>query len=270
MNGYQYYLHQAHSDKQLVVNCRGKTIVPDTFTSVSQFQTPDLWGYHVATKNEKEGLLDTNGRWLTPPLYDHIDDSFLYDAFHYVRKDEQWGLLNARGKLTIPCKYHEIKEAREPEKESEYPYNWSPFNGSEQRDFLPLFIVSVGNYSAVKYGLLDEQGKELLPCEYDSLSYVYIDSNTGWYPYSFLAQDPLLKRKRKIKSKTDRIPEIKIQRVICAKKGNYWGLLTINNEVLAPFEYDWLGKDAYPGFVFRKNGKSGRMDFTGKQLKENE
>jgi|GEM_PF-6570611 len=270
MNANQYYLHQAHSDKELVVNCRGKVIVPDTFKYIYQFQTPEFWGYRVVTHNDKEGLIDTNGRWVNRDLYAHIDDSFLYNGFHFVSEDKGWGLLNTKGKLAVSCRYHEIKEAREPKKYGRSPYDWPPFMDEGLRDSLPLFIVSKGNYPALKYGLVDENEKVLLPCEYDSLSFVYTNLDYGWYRYTAIAQEPALKGKHKRKQKTDSIPTLTIERVICAKKGKYWGLLDINNNMLAPFEYDWLGKDNYGSLSFRKNGRKGSMDLKGKEMRENE
>lgn len=114
---------------------------------------------HKIYKNSKGKVgLFVDSEWKLPTQYDYIVESEYYQDVFYLRKDELWGLYNAqKGKIQIPCLYPSKVEEGKPK---------IPFIRLENENG---FIV----YKDGKYGLLDINGDEILPIEYDNYNYKY-------------------------------------------------------------------------------------------------
>lgn len=144
----------------------------DRLNYVSKRQEP----YISIEQNGKYGVLNTKGEVLLEAVYEDI----LFDGFRYqVKKSGSWGLKDSKGKELIPICFDAILD---------HPYlaktrlkkdnKWVVFNwvkdqpctiekGYDAIDFFhDYFIVR----DQTKFGLLDLNGKEVLPFDYSYMA----------------------------------------------------------------------------------------------------
>lgn len=140
---------------------------------------------------------------LSPSKYNELQQKYSqFEDFEYgtsrVEFNNYWGLINAKG-----------KEILKPEFDTIYPL--------------------VYNYRVVKkdckYGLLNKQGKIIIPCKYDNFMQ-YLDN--GLFPF-------------------------------CSN--GKWGFVSDNDEIKIQFKYDNFRKITDSVFVGEINGKMGLFDY---------
>lgn len=209
-----------------IVNCRGVVIVPDTFKYINTLQKPGKPLYYAWTKQEKYMVIDTSGNVLIPAILDHVDEWPIHKEYHKVWMDDNVGLVGPDGKLIANCIYESISDGRS--KEREQYYNWYPV---EKNKIVvvqnPYFVVTKGTREKFKWGVIDFKGRSTVPCMYDSIMYI---------------QNSI---------------------VVVAKKGNYWGLVTVNNKPITNFIYDSI--DEYGSLEFRRGKLHGYLSEDGKE-----
>jgi WG containing repeat len=59
--------------------------------------------------NKKQGLIDSLGRFVTPPLYDNIYKSSLKEEFLIVNIGKLYGLIDLKGRIILPVSYEKIE-----------------------------------------------------------------------------------------------------------------------------------------------------------------
>jgi hypothetical protein len=152
------------------------------------------------SKTYKLGLQDAKGVWVVKPQYMEMYGPSA-EGFYNV-KDEKgmWGFIDSKGKVIIPFKYFfaygflgglaPVKNEQElyglidkagkvvvkHQYQSFYPYTEDDEAATATKT-LHLAIVQKNG----KWGWIDEKGKEVIPCEYDSEGTPFQANENGIY-----------------------------------------------------------------------------------------
>jgi hypothetical protein len=104
-------------------------------------------GYAKVLQNKKCGLIDKTGKLLIPPEHEYLTPYTFFGNFVLLTKTingkKNYGVITVQNKILLPAEYEEIRI-----------------------DTGVLLVKQSG-----KWGLMDKNGKQLLPIEYNNLSY---------------------------------------------------------------------------------------------------
>ncbi len=268
--------------------------------------------YYISIeKNKKYGILDEDGKVILAAIYDEI----LSDGFQYkVIKNGKMGIIDGNGKELVPVcfeniLYHKNFDYQQLQKNGKWSIlNWTkndpcnPVKSYDQIENITLFFVC---RDSLKYGLLDFDGKEILPSEYDFMSPFFskflgtilvgkngkvgltkVDSSgntTVKVPMEYhdvWVEQSTHKLKVKLNDKIDYffnnqtlfnlayndvIYHEKIDRCM-VKKGKKWGMVSTEGELIIPIIYTKIHiMDKYQ-FLVQKGTKWGVVSSTGTEL----
>ena len=169
--------------------------------------------------SNKMGLVSKFGFEIIPPKYDAID---FFDHSIQVRLNEKWGVLDKNGNLLLPIKYDNCV----------YMSN-KCLHGIIEQDG--------------KCGIINNDWRIVVPCEYDSIEFFYPNSNY----YALLKKDD---KECKFSLTNKPLQEITSERRGMGRQQCYdicqnekWGLSDKNNVVVIPCMYDqrigWSGRN---------------------------
>lgn len=219
------------------INPKGETLIPFEFSDAASFTS---MGWAKIKKSGAWGIIDQAGKVILPAEYSQIE---IYEntSFAKIQKDQMWGLVNSTGQIRIPCTYAELDylnhakvvaanrggqfntannkleggnwgilsiEGQEIvafgkyEKISleQFPEHWSPLIGVKKKG---------------KFGFVQANGNEVIPCFYDA---------------AFLVSEHLVAA-----NYGSRKDSIDWHRGVI---GGKWGFLDVNGKEVLPFEYD--------------------------------
>ncbi len=210
-------LHKYNEHNRMgAINDKGKVITEYKYNAIlpNGKSQPIIVSQHIDGK-EKYGAINQNGKELVPCEY---DGGYTYNETDFtgakviaietkINNRKYTGYFDWNGRILIPNKYIKIVNLK---------------NEAEQNKYTRY--VTDGNH---KYGLYNTDFKELLACEYDSITF-------DW-------------------------PTAKIQ------KGDKWGAYSITNEkLIVPIAYDSLSNTGLDGLVaFKRDGKYGYVSEEG-------
>ena len=187
-----------------------------------------------ANKEGLWGLKDAAGQVLIPFKYSYA--SAMGDGFIQVglpsktsqRSPNVYGVLNAQGQTILPIKY----------------------DGMEYLDDKKRFKVVITDAKGQdKFGVLDTQGKLIVPVIYEYLERI---SNMGDEPTNIMklndqlgyinivTGDVLIKPQYDTLNITSLNTDHLGAGISTASKKNKWGVITTLNQVVVPFEYDFI------------------------------
>jgi|GEM_PF-715917 len=219
-----------------LLNNQGRLLVPVQFEGVSDFYDKDDNEYFKVEENGLTGIYRVGTGIIIPTAYDFIlrfADNFLVSTKGEQRKQ---GILDKNGKVIISVENNWIYSSLEPErsitiverqKGEHYFYNqkWqkilsepiAEFNFLHDTDnliFIPEFreigYLYVQNTKG-KVGLLNLQSQQLvIPFEYDAILQKFKNSKTSY--------------------------------LLAIKSGKY-GVVNEKNEIIIPFQYDYMNLD---------------------------
>ena len=165
-----FLLPMGGSDKRMYISNKGETYID--VTSKGLYDDARI----IAGSDDKCGMVNEAGKIILPVEYDEIicdQDSRVSDGTlgggsnYYLRKDNLWGILASSNsgdynyKLLAECIYPYSEE----DGEKYMPFMYLTYMSGNERD--ACFVVM----SKGKAGVLDNFGKELVPCQYDNGSY---------------------------------------------------------------------------------------------------
>ncbi len=172
------------ANKTGLIDRKGEVILPLEYEEVSLFtsmasakQTVDGETYYdFSVKPNGNGILDKNGV-VVEPIYDKI--VHFSNGLAAVSKNGKWGYIDTKGNIVLPFEY---------DKASSFSANYARVtkdnrtyiidkNGNEICDKIETLMYDtdkplegyVAGIKDEKYGLLDESGRFILPCEFDSM-----------------------------------------------------------------------------------------------------
>ena len=188
--------------KEGVIDSTGKIIIPIEYTPDSyDYNNTFHYGRIAINKAEKWGFADIKGQEIIPLEYDFVWG--FRDSLAAVKQNEKWGFINLTGEIMIPIEYdgplspefHEgftavqlgeklafINKSNQPITEFKY-YNKLCHLSHYKDLFLDyqfrdgLAIVEDAN---CKYGVIDTNGKEIVPVEYDAIQISYYGKISAW------------------------------------------------------------------------------------------
>ncbi|MBR6869603.1 MAG: WG repeat-containing protein [Bacteroidales bacterium] len=183
-NFYQYGLAKFSEDlcamtsnrKFGYIDKRGETVIPFEYDGAGTFQYGCAVVYKASGNITKAALIDRKGQIIIPFQYDYISIQSGSEPILFVEKDDKWGLCSLQGDVLAACDYDGIP---------------SYFEG--------LVQMRKNGWQ----GLIDPNGKIILPFEYES---VILD----W------AKEELF----------------------VAKKDGKWGCVDPENNIVIPFDYE--------------------------------
>jgi hypothetical protein len=179
-------------------------------------------------KSGKQGYVDESGKVIIPPVFDRIDyfddkaeipnysisdEGQTYSLgmkVAFIKSGEKWGLVNKEsGKVLLSPKYDMIKSIHVPDV-ARYRYYRDPFS------------IKLEN----KYGLIDDNGNELVSPIYDS-------------PLEFMPEDES----------------------ILLKKNGFYGLYLRGSGITHPVKYQKILSTTDIAYDVKINNKWGRIDY---------
>ena len=165
---------------------RNGTKIIENFTVVRD----DENGF-VAKKSSKFGLVDNEGEIILPFEYEDIICEHLGNIF--VKKSGKWGVVNDENQRLIPCKYDYIAFAWDEISENGRNYivvQNDKFGKVTEtgNEIFPCLYDGIttwveygpdGHYVKIgdKMGLIDYNGKVLIPVQYDKVGFIH---GTSW------------------------------------------------------------------------------------------
>lgn len=186
--------------KHGIIDGKGKTIVPFIYSylSDSRILAKTDVPYFVVAKDEHYGLLNKNGHWILPMEYGFVsideDDHWVHlEAF--PRNKNVYGRYNLKTGALIPPKYNIIRTYPDciivaNRKDNNYYYQLLSVKGAPLTDnhytkmeFKNGYLLCVRNK---KYGLLDTNGKVLIPFDYQRMlprgkTLLLVEQNGGYF-----------------------------------------------------------------------------------------
>lgn len=238
-------LHAKGFDAHILVN----------FYIDSPYYAPGLNAYSIQ-EGYLHGILGYDGKFIIPVIYERI--GFFRAGRAIVVKEGKYGLINKAGIEVVPTKYDRIEELKLGLYSSSNLYYWVNLNG--------------------KYGCIDRNGNEIIPIKYDKFNlnvgileqqygnmHRYKDYNypldefgtepvNGGFEYYNIILEALEKDSNahypfgKNGSLTNCFP---------VKSNGKWGLISIENELKIPPEYDTLYFLSHDLIYAKKQGKTG-------------
>lgn len=193
----------------------------------------------VVTQNGKAGLVDNKLNKVVPIEYDEIEFQ-QFKKYYVLTKDGKKGVYFGKTNLLIKSKYDGF---------------------SHQGKYLKA-------YNGKKSGLIDpENGKVIIPIEFEHLQtinkYYKARKNGKWGLMD--ATGATL-----ISFKYDAIETFyglnNASRVYRVKNGELKGAVDINNKLIIPIAYDWIGDFDGKYLMVRKGKQYGLYDLQGKQI----
>lgn len=161
------------------IDSTGAVILPMQYTAVSDFRE----SFATVTLNNKTGLVYETGALIMPIQYEYL--SVPYFGASLVMIDGKFGVINVAGKILVPCIYERGYPIANYFVRLQLNGKWGyveftknkvaiPFNYDDAGEFQEIHDAQ-GEYevslAAVvqngKCGFIDEQGKVVIPFEYD-------------------------------------------------------------------------------------------------------
>ncbi|MEY4904066.1 MAG: hypothetical protein RLZZ292_1881 [Bacteroidota bacterium] len=226
------------------INRKGKAVVPFIYDELSM----DTWKHAKDYRIAKDGLwgtVDVKGHIVIPVQYAFLEKLY-YQNCYKIRKAGKVGIIDSLNRLLVPCQFEDVHD-----------------NYSEKKT--KNFTVQVKK----KYGVWNTSKGLIVPCKYDALS---ISEKNIIATTDSLTDVFFSNGQKKIFSKRvyhsgiesfisfsnnegkwglldaqgtqcipplyDRSIEVYPDRVCMTKKENKYGLISVDNQMLMPFEQD--------------------------------
>lgn len=228
----------------------------DFYVNTPQY-TPGLNAYLVQ-QNNLYGILGYDGEVIVPFIYDRLQPFKANRAI--VEKAGKYGLINKAGTEVITTRYDKIEELKLGFLRSSNEYYWMNLNG--------------------KYGCVDRNGKEIIPPVYEAfnLNFQILEqqyNNAKYYaeynyPLDPFGNDPLsigfeyynlilsdLKKDSNTYYPNENTGNL--TNSIPTKLNGKWGLISLENELKIPFDYDTLYFLSHDLVFAKKDKKMGAL-----------
>lgn len=199
-------------------------------------------------------------------------NSIKYDAQPYfqgnlckVRNDDKYGFINLEGEEILPCKYDDITFVFGDILKIDDEY--SRFISDRQDNLLQ---VKLNN----KYGIIDLEGKEIIPCKYDDLTIfdwnekllqVKLDNKYGLI--NLEGKEIIPCKYDDLKGSYDAVEGIALVQIE-TKLNNKHGIINLEGKEIIPCKYDYINtNDWYEEWLdVKMNNKYGIINSEGKVI----
>lgn len=280
------YIKAKRNGEIIIFNLSGKELFHGEFDDISWWQMKDD-GYCEVKKNGKKGLINKNGKLVVPceykEIFVYVEDKYIRatqsgnsaiynlngdvllhgdfddikswwnmkNGYCEVKKNGKYGVVNREGKLIIPCEFDGISYYNAKEglcgvaiksKNGVYDVKNNKLVVPCQYGHVKYYYVHLGHGYVVindekKYGFVNNQAKEAVPCTYSYL-------RTQKTPYLIAAKGG--------NRPSDVSPSPQSD---CEVENGQWGVLDLDGNEVVPFEYDYIMKVEDDVAVVCKGGK---------------
>lgn len=235
----------------------GNTIIPFEYNKIGAFSNNKA----IACKNGFYGLINNQNETIIHFQYKEISN--FSDGIAAARINQYWGCIDEKGEIIIPFKYNEIyiKDIGNIFAQKDRKYGCIdkheniviPFNYEEISSFIDGKAIAMKNG---KYGLIDENGNIVLDFKFEKIE-KFVDGiakakKNGYNGTIDLNGNEIIEYIVKFESG-----------LIKGWKFGYWGVQTKENEIIIPFDYEYIGEFVNGIVKVKKNGMYGLIDETG-------
>lgn len=204
-------------------------------------------GLAVVKKNGKYGYVNKNGKLVVKPKYDRATNIFADYQWGAVELNNKTGLIDKRGGLIVPIIYDEFVEVDDKTLSAIYNGKYGiidrnnniivPFEYEYATNFMQNGLALLKKNG--KYGVMDKNNAIVIPFEYDTIykisvekwTHILVEKNKKYGVVD-------LKGNVIIPLDYDATTTGFMSGLLGVKKGNKWGFINKNNEVVLDFVYD--------------------------------
>lgn len=222
------------------INSLGERVIPTVYDAADDYTD----GYAVVSKDNKYGVIDTNGNFTIPAEYEFI--YYLGDGFFQVKnKDGKAGVLSSAGETIIQMNFDNVFHLQKNYfmVESEGLSGCYDVTGKQiypASSQMQLFFVQGRSLVSKdsKTGMIDTTGKYIFPAEYDSIGYFFNGYTTLYKNGVYGAADST--GKIIVAPHYIELRPFLNGYAVFRKKGKF-GFLNSSGQVIAEPEYEDLG-----------------------------
>ncbi|WP_313807331.1 WG repeat-containing protein [Flavobacterium sp.] len=255
--GNRELLNVKQGEKHGVINLQGEIIIPVEFEWIGEEN--GMFKVVTSEPNRKFGLYDKNGKIIVPVEYNWITDSDTPDSKLTILKafDGSYNFLNQKNELLFQERIAEygyildesnLKNPFASQRNGNHLFikskdgKFGLLNESTQQVVFPMIYDEILQFfesrkqlyfsvrKGKKYGLINKDGKEIIPLKYDGISIDFV----GYYSEANDNENYS----------------------VVVSKGNKMGLVNLNNEIILPFKYDNLQRISRLNELYKaKKGK---------------
>lgn len=287
---YQYLaVVRDENGKYGYMNEKGKEIIACKYDDAFSFQKNGLAA--VAKKAGKDangndlfkwGYVNRKGEEVVSLQYDRINmDGFAENGLVAVAREVgylthgdieyAWGFINEKGEEVIPCEYYDCSMSGEQ-------YRKDGWNEEGLISMAKKSGIEEDGYPILLYGVMDESGREVIPCQYTAIKISNSDliaarkktdiDGSLLGPWGFINRNnevviPFTYKYADAFSDTGLAP-------VCKEKEDeyLWGYINELGETEIPFQFDWAESFAENGLALVENvsGYSGFINEKGEVI----
>lgn len=236
-------------------------------------------GFIRFQENGKTGYKDLDGNVIIKPEWDEVqwnhNDEYHQTFVAGVKKDGLWGIIDKQGNIICAPKWKDILINRDQIRVLDANDKYGFLDGYGNMMIEPKYdYVQFGFWNDVAqvgrdfgYTIIDEEGNELMPLQPVEMN---ADHLGEYFYYHKDSKGFILDRSGNIVS-NGKYDEIRMYHKDCiiAKQNGKWGVISINDETIIPFQYDRLDyfygvNDVRTGIFYATKGeKSGYFNENG-------
>lgn len=193
-------------------------------------------------KNGKYGIIDFKGKEITKPIYEEIDTLQFKEGELIVRKEDKYGVINIKGSTLVKANYDKIEVDKFYEEENGYKKSG--------------YIVSEKTEDGYRYGYTNLEGKQIIEIIYNDLYRITdIESDDIYTICAENGKYGLLKNGKKvIENEYQSLVYNKSNNTLTGLKGKQYGIISIDGEIIVPFEYKQI--DIAGEYIYATNNNN--------------
>ena len=201
------------------------------------------------------GIIDMNGKVITKAIYEKIESVPYKEGEILVAQNGKLGVVNSKGVELVTPNYDTI-------------IGDGYYNQADYKD--AGYIIGIKQENKYLYGYLNNDGKEILMCEYDEITRLnQIEGNDVYLILSKAGKKGLVKNgKTVLDNNYEQIEYDSTIELIKVKQNELYGITNLNGETILPVEYKDI---SYIGIYIAGN-KANQIihyDRSGKEVKGN-
>lgn len=180
-------------------------------------------------ENGKYGLISFDGKKITKAVYDEIEGLPYKEGELLVKQNEKYGVINIKGYKLIDIIYDQVSVDGYYTYQEGYKYAG--------------YIVANKTEEGYRYGYINDNGKQILPLEYNELSRIndIEDNKNAYLIVAKNGQFGLTKNENEvIKNEYQSISYDKNNSTLVVEKSKKYGVLALDGKNIVPVKYNQI------------------------------
>lgn len=249
------------NNQSVILNANGETMFT-TYDEVTAIPVKGAIGdipFEKSVLRYKQGnlygLINMDGKLITKAIYEKIESVPYKEGEILVSQNGKLGVVNSKGVELVEPKYDTI-------------IGDGYYNQADYKD--AGYIVGIKQENKNLYGYLNNEGQEILMCEFDEITRLnQVEGNDVYLILSKAGKKGLVKNgKTVLDNKYEQIEYDTTIELIKVKQNELYGITNLNGETVLPVEYKDI---SYIGIYIAGN-KANQIihyDRSGKEVKGN-